>query len=58
MNGIATELIFALGLAVDATYHSLIPNEEGNLSMKRLTLFGSYGTGIFINKSAMSIFCF
>jgi hypothetical protein len=58
MNGIATEVIFAFGLDVADTYHSLIPNEEGNLRMNRLTLFGSYGTGIFINKSAMCIFWF
>jgi hypothetical protein len=58
MNGIATELIFAFGLDVDDTYHSFMPNEEGNLNMNRLTLFGSYGTGIFINKSAMCIFWF
>jgi hypothetical protein len=41
MKGIATEFILALGLAADATYHSFIPKEEGNLRINRLTLFGS-----------------
>jgi hypothetical protein len=45
-NGISVELILALGRAVDVTYHSLIPKDDGNLKINLFLRFGSYGTGI------------
>ena len=53
MNSSFTDLILADGLAVENTYHSFIPKDDGNLRINLFFLFGSYGTGIFINKSAM-----
>jgi hypothetical protein len=52
-NGISVDVIFAEGLLVDVTYHSLIPIDEGNRRINLFCLFGSNGTGIFISKSAI-----
>jgi hypothetical protein len=52
-NGISVAPIVICGLEVDSTYQELIPKEEGKVKTNRFFLLGSYGTGIFINKSAI-----
>jgi hypothetical protein len=57
-NGISVGLIEICGLLVDSTYHEFIPKEEGKDMINRFFRFGSYGIGIFINKSAIIISSF
>ena len=58
-KGISTGLMLTAGLEVLSTYHSLIPKDDGNLKINLFFFLGSYGMGIFINKSAMlNFFCF